>query len=80
MCYKHLSPGFGTGQNPQDQIENKSPEIVCLLRYTSTEFLGYLKLTKVLQSLLIGHLDSKLLRRRSIWAFVYRNTPYDVSL
>lgn len=45
MCDKHFSPELGTHWNPWDQIEKNFPEIVHILMYASTEFLGYLKLT-----------------------------------
>lgn len=51
-------PGLGTDRNPQDQIENKLPEIVCVLVNAPTEFLDYLKLTEVLHILLSGHSDT----------------------
>lgn len=46
LTVPYPSPEVGTSQTPQDQIENRSPEIICFLRYASTECLGYVKLTK----------------------------------
>lgn len=54
MCQQRFSPGLGTYCNPQDQIENKLAGIGYLLVNAPTEFVGYLKLTKVLQIFLMS--------------------------